>query len=133
MSDKHVNQALRSGMAAFIADLLPRILPTIREVAHEHGYAVAVHGSLARDIDLIAVPWVDHADDADTLARAVCGAVKGVVGRCYLRTKELELDWTEKPHGRRAVSILIAHTHIWLDLSVTARLPKADASTGGAA
>jgi hypothetical protein len=37
--------------------LFDRLITPIRAVARQHGYAVAVHGSLARDIDLIAVPW----------------------------------------------------------------------------
>ena len=42
----------------------PAILPTLKGVAHEHGYAVAVHGSQARDLDVIAVPWVEGASPA---------------------------------------------------------------------
>ena len=33
------------------------LYPDLAEIAREHGYALAVHGSLARDFDLIAVPW----------------------------------------------------------------------------
>jgi len=39
------------------ADLIARI----RAIAAEHGWAVGVHGSLTRDIDLIAVPWTPDA------------------------------------------------------------------------
>lgn len=31
--------------------------PDLAKIAQQHGYALAVHGSLARDFDLIAVPW----------------------------------------------------------------------------
>lgn len=53
------------------------VLPKIREAARKCGYAIGVHGSMRRDLDLIAAPWVvDHADK-DTLAReihlAACG------------------------------------------------------------
>jgi hypothetical protein len=47
------------------------IYPRLREVAREHGYALALHGSLTKDLDLLAVPWVVDADDEATLVRAI--------------------------------------------------------------
>ena len=38
-----------------------RIIRPIRERARVLGYAIGVHGSLSRDIDLIAVPWTEEA------------------------------------------------------------------------
>jgi hypothetical protein len=40
-------------------------------VARRHGYALAVHGSLARDIDLVAIPWIVEADEPEILAEAI--------------------------------------------------------------
>lgn len=37
--------------------LARRIIRPLRERAKVLGYAIAVHGSLERDIDLIAAPW----------------------------------------------------------------------------
>lgn len=31
--------------------------PGLAEICRKHGYALAVHGSLARDFDLVAIPW----------------------------------------------------------------------------
>lgn len=31
--------------------------PDLAKIFQQHGYALAVHGSLVRDFDLIAVPW----------------------------------------------------------------------------
>jgi hypothetical protein len=39
------------------------LLPALREVARRFGYALAVHGSLEWDIDLVAVPWCENAPD----------------------------------------------------------------------
>lgn len=39
--------------------------------ARELGYALAVHGSVTRDCDLIAVPWTDAAVNAFELAHAL--------------------------------------------------------------
>lgn len=33
----------------------------IRELAKEIGYAIGAHGSLERDLDLIAAPWSEEA------------------------------------------------------------------------
>ncbi len=32
--------------------------PGLASIFQRHGYALAVHGSLARDFDLIGIPWV---------------------------------------------------------------------------
>ena len=47
----------------------------VREVAREHGYAIGVHGSQARDIDLVAVPWMVEAVSAQDLVDAICEAL----------------------------------------------------------
>ena len=31
----------------------------LKEIAEQYGYNLVVHGSMARDLDLIAIPWVD--------------------------------------------------------------------------
>lgn len=33
------------------------LYPELAEIARKHGYALAAHGSMARDFDLICVPW----------------------------------------------------------------------------
>ncbi len=50
-----------------------KVIDDIRAIAREHGYAVAVHGSLRaeRDIDLLAAPWVKDAHAPRTLMRAI--------------------------------------------------------------
>lgn len=87
---------------AYNRALLDLILPPMRRAAKDAGYALAVHGSLNRDIDLVAVPWTDSAWTPDALADALCGAARGAVGRCN-RFKE---EWTIKPHGRVGRTLL---------------------------
>lgn len=36
------------------------VYPDLAEICREAGYALAVHGSLARDFDLVAIPWVEN-------------------------------------------------------------------------
>lgn len=73
-----------------------RIIGIARPVAAACGYAICVHGSLERDVDLLAVPWVDDAADATDLAKAIQAAVSAEIGDCYRSKPEL------KPHGRVA-------------------------------
>lgn len=103
--------------------LLDLILPPMRRAAKHAGYAITVHGSLNRDIDLVAVPWVEQADDADKLANAICGAIAGVTGNCLKRGDV----WTPKPHGRIARTLLVfcGQHHMDLDLSVMSLTPAA--------
>lgn len=53
--------------------LLDLILPPARIAAKKVGYAITVHGSLNRDIDLVAVPWREGAVGIDGLSKAVSG------------------------------------------------------------
>lgn len=65
----------------------------IFEIARACGYSIGLHGSMARDVDLIAAPWTDEAVDADDLIKELC----------------LKLEWLpcgvleNKPHGRVAI------------------------------
>lgn len=38
---------------------LEYLIGPLRDIAREHGYALSVHGSVARDIDIVAIPWVE--------------------------------------------------------------------------
>lgn len=55
------------------------ILPALVQVGIDCGYAVAAHGSLRRDLDIIAVPWVKWAvpvkELADLLAKVCNGKI----------------------------------------------------------
>ena len=114
MRDRTVADDIVQG--AYNRALLDLILPPMRSAAKEAGYALAVHGSLNRDIDLIAVPWTDSVWTSDALVDSLCGAVRGVIGRC----SKFNSGWEQKPHGRIG-RILLAwageHT-VSIDLSV---------------
>jgi hypothetical protein len=44
--------------------------PAMAETARAHGYALAVHGSMATDMDLIAMPWIQDASSMEVLVEA---------------------------------------------------------------
>lgn len=97
-------------------------LPTLQMVARSHGYALGVHGSGERDLDLIAAPWVADASAPDVLVEALRAAIDGFI----IHDQDAEAgDYTRrnphpKPHGRLAWAI---HLHdpggrLYIDLSV---------------
>jgi hypothetical protein len=85
--------------------------PSLRRVAKEHGYALAIHGSLARDFDLIAVAWTAEASPPDVLVEAMCAANQLLV---------TVPDAGNKPHGRMGFTIqgIADVPHGWVDLAV---------------
>lgn len=44
----------------------------LQEIARELGYNLMLHGSMNRDIDLVAVPWVDEPKSHKELIHAFC-------------------------------------------------------------
>lgn len=89
------------------------------EAARSVGYALAVHGTMTRDFDLIAVPWTDDAVGAEGLAQAI----RDVSGGSFIEVEGCRRegrDPTPKPHGRVAYTIVLDGVRI--DLSVTPRL-----------
>jgi len=101
------------------ASLLPAMyshrIHDIQAIARLCGYAIAVHGSMSRDLDLVAIPWVKKATTAETLIRNLCKHLGVTVGTGQ--------QPTEKPHGRKAWS-LHCMGNGYLDISVMPRLTK---------
>ena len=87
------------------------IIGPIRMAAHELGYAIAVHGSLKRDIDLVAIPWTKDAAPKETLLAALCDRIQG---------EPSEDGWRIRPHNRFAHIIRIPRQNpeTYIDLSV---------------
>jgi hypothetical protein len=86
----------------------------VRELAHWLGYAVAVHGSGARDIDIVAIPWVGDSVSPSEFVQALTD----MIGRCDLCEGKQAVV---KAHGRRSWSIWLHEYSTYLDLSVTPR------------
>lgn len=111
--------------------LVKVLLPALREIARRNGYALAVHGSLERDIDLIAAPWREGAAPAEELIRDIFTACYAVLGYAIWPH-----DWKEgaafeppvgalpnpdrKPHGRLGWVIHLGGGP-YLDVSVMPR------------
>lgn len=56
---------------ATFAPVYAAMYPEIAEITRLHGYALAIHGSLQRDFDLIAIPWVLYPDKPENVIKAI--------------------------------------------------------------
>lgn len=78
----------------------------------EHGYALTVHGSLARDFDLICVPWTEEPSES----RAVVTAI----------TEKFAIKSVGEPnitlHGRERWTISVSFGECFIDLSFMPRI-----------
>ena len=99
------------------------VIGCVRKHARLHGYAVGVHGSLRRDIDLIAVAWTPHAAPAPVMVEAVRQALCRLTGSARLSDLEGKYAYFQdgcpgaKPFGRLAWAFHMPGLP-YLDLSV---------------
>lgn len=103
----------------------------IREKARQLGYALGVHGSLERDIDLIACPWTEEAVPAKELAEAIRQtAAEHNGGIAFMKSLEAEDEFHQngcpgmKAHGRLVWSFHLGGGP-YIDLSVMPRWQEA--------
>ena len=92
------------------------LYPKLSELFRSHGYALAVHGSVGTDFDLIAVPWVDEAGDpADVITEVLS----------KFAFDEMPAHGpTTKPHSRVAYKLHMSFGDCALDISFTPRTGK---------
>ena len=105
--------------AAYVA-----LYPMLLQIAKDHGYALAVHGTAHRDLDLVAIPWIEEASDPLDLIRAFKDATLTVKHHEDADRLVPDCKPTEKPHGRIAYSLHVTNSGMYggyLDISV---MPK---------
>jgi hypothetical protein len=88
------------------------LYPQLAEIFRSHGYALAVHGSLASDFDLIAVPWVEEAGDPQAIAEEI---------NSKFAAKFSKTDYATRPHGRIAYKLNLSFGDCSLDVSFMPR------------
>jgi hypothetical protein len=98
--------------AANYAPVYCAMYPELAEIARRHGYALAIHGSMARDADLICVPWAAQVSEPQAVIDEM--AKKFVI-------KEVGGEPTLKEHGRVAHTLSICWGECAIDLSFTPR------------
>lgn len=82
-----------------------QLLPEIREAGKKLGYAIAIHGTMARDLDLLAIPWVENASPPIDLVHAIRDAVGGYVIGDLEKSGKIDDSPTVQPHGRLSWNI----------------------------
>lgn len=113
VADEHHRKCLSKWLEPCLAEM--------RHTARAYGYALAVHGSLTFDIDIVCIPWIDEADSPESLVSALREACSRVtkmptyfwgmpcenpeysVGDDFLIAEGKRPD-SDRPHGRRAWS-----------------------------
>lgn len=83
------------------------LYPDLAKIFQKHGYALAVHGSLARDFDIIAIPWVEH----PSAKEVVIDDIHNTFAVRMIGEPE------EKPHGRLAYTLSVGFGECSIDLS----------------
>jgi hypothetical protein len=98
-----------------------RAYTVIRKLAWEEGYAVTLHGSFTRDLDLVAIPWTDNFCEPEHLVKRICSSV--------LQLKDHTTNPGTKPHGRKCWTLMfpVMSDPRFIDLSIMT-LPKIEDS-----
>lgn len=100
---KEASELKPNNAPVYAAAMYPDLCP----IFHRHGYALAVHGSLARDLDLIAVPWTESPSPPDVVLAGVTSE--------FAVTLIGVLE--EKFHGRLCQTISVGFGNCFIDLS----------------
>lgn len=87
------------------------LYPALADIARAHGYALAIHGTIARDFDLIAIPWVESPSHPDDV-------VSEMTTKYALRSAG-EPDTTF--HGRRRYTLILSFGECFCDLQFMPR------------
>jgi len=58
----------------------------LKEIAKEFGYNLVIHGSMARDLDLIAIPWINEPKPEIEMIEALNAHLGGTIDRSLIGT-----------------------------------------------
>lgn len=98
---------------ANFAPVYAGLYPELAEIARSNGYAMAVHGTMGRDADLVCIPWVDSASDPQKV-------VDDILAEFAFST--LPDDPTTREHGRIVYTLAYVGS-CFIDLSFMPRHP----------
>ena len=80
----------------------------LKEIAIKYGYNLVLHGSLNRDMDLIAIPWIEGVGYDEAMIDEICEFIGGEINlfsRLDENNNVVNERFTPKPHGRKAYVI----------------------------
>lgn len=73
----------------------------IKEIGLKYGYNIVLHGSMNRDLDLIAIPWEENINDKELMVDEIVAVIGGTLlmqNRSANDTIGTRFDY--KPHNR---------------------------------
>jgi len=92
MSDKPINA--KPGLYAIFYEYL-------KEIAKTYGYNLVVHGSMNRDLDLIAIPWIDNPRPEQDMIKDFQEYLTGI----NVLTNKGDVNFSVLPGGRHCYTI----------------------------
>jgi len=101
-SREHV---VTNGRAAFYAAMWN----DFREAAMNKGWALGLHGSLANDMDIMAMAWIENPAPVHEMIMEL--------RRCFGKAKDIEVRETEMPNNRMVYTLSI-WGDFYLDINV---------------
>lgn len=73
----------------------------IKEIGLKYGYNIVLHGSINRDLDLIAIPWVENIGNRELMIDEIAELIGGnVMMQDRSVNDEIGVRFSEMPHGR---------------------------------
>lgn len=98
-------------------------MEAIKEIGLRYGYNIVPHGSFNRDLDLIAIPWVEDIGDKDSMIDDIASLIGGVVLMQNRSKDNIDGDrFGLKPHGRIVYIININRDIEWKFNGIIAEL-----------
>lgn len=79
----------------------------IKEIGLQYGYNIVLHGSMNRDLDLIAIPWQEQIGDKMEMLNRIAEAIGGHI---LFETEEVRKRFREKFHDRQSYVINVNRT-----------------------
>lgn len=76
------------------------VYPELKEVAWKYGFNLLLHGSLHRDMDLVAVNWTDL-PDPEIREESMMDDIKELLTGTFIK-QEADTIWSPMPGGRRS-------------------------------
>lgn len=108
-----------------------RVYTVARCIAWSEGYAIMMHGSFTRDLDLLAVPWDERATDAEHLIRRIVADLEDL--DILVKDPNAASQASQKPHGRLAWTLTFKAfgDPRFIDIGVMPRIsPSSNAGDG---
>ena len=129
MTTKLIKEPVPARAATYVA-----IYPMLQQIAKDLGYALCVHGSVHRDLDIVAIPWVEEAADPLDLIKAMKAATAAVTHNDEHDDLIPDCKPSKRPHGRVSYSLHFTNRGMYggyLDISIMPKIQSANIEIKG--